>query len=82
MKNSEKPINLHEYLEKYRTPMTVIAYRSGLTFHQVYNIFRGGCPTLKTAISLEKFSDGEMSCESLLPEKMRKDIETNKYTAK
>lgn len=71
----QKGISLSEYRDKYRTPITVIAYRCGLTFHQVYNILRGGCPTLKTAIAIEQYTKGEVTCESLLPPNMMNEIE-------
>jgi hypothetical protein len=77
-KKKVRGLTLKEYREKYRTPVTVIAYRCGLTFHQVYNILRGGCPTLLTAIIIEQYTDGEVTCESLLPPEMMQEIEKRK----
>ena len=79
MKKDKTGLTLIEYRDKYRTPITVVAARCGLTFHQIYNILRGGCPTLKTAISIEKYTKGEITCESLLPEKMANEIDANEY---
>ena len=75
----QEPMTFHEYLELYRTPVPVIAARCGLSFHQLYNIGRGGCPTLKTAIAIERYTEGLVTCEKLLPEKLLKEIEDNPY---
>lgn len=75
MKENIKGITLMDYREKYRTPITVIAFRCGLTFHQVYNILRGGCPTLKTALAIEEYTKGEVTCASLLPKEQWDEIE-------
>ena len=79
MENIKTSLTFEEYREKYRTPIAVIAVRCGLTFHQVYNILRGGCPTLKTSIAIERYTKGEVTCEKLLPPKMLNEIEENKY---
>lgn len=79
MKKNKGKLTLMEYRDKYRTPITVIAFRCGLTFHQVYNILRGGCPTLKTALCIQKYTKSEVDCESLLPEKLAQEMENNLY---
>lgn len=74
MKKKNESLSFLEYRDKYRTPIAVIAARCGLTFHQVYHLFRGGCPTLKTAVTIEKYTDGEVTCEKLLPLEMYEDM--------
>tara|TARA_R110002126_G_scaffold200505_1_gene348101 strand:- start:1216 stop:1458 length:243 start_codon:yes stop_codon:yes gene_type:complete len=75
MKKSKDPISLKEYRDKYGIPLTTLAHRCGISFHKMYNIVRGGCPTLKTAVSIEKYTEGEVTCEKLLPEEMLEEIE-------
>jgi DNA-binding transcriptional regulator YdaS (Cro superfamily) len=75
----KNPLTFKEYLELYRTPIPVIAARCGLTFSQLYNLTRGGCPTLKTAIAIERYTEGLVTCKTLLPPKMLKEIEDNPY---
>lgn len=74
-KKKSEPLNFFEYYEKYRTPFNVLAKNCGVTFNQIYNIYRGGCPTLVTALALEAYTNGEVTCESLLPERYFKKIE-------
>ncbi len=75
----KKSLTLEEYRQKYRTPLTVIAARSGISFNQIYHIVRGGCPKLKAAIALQKYTNGEITCEKLLPIEILKEIEKNQY---
>ena len=72
MKKKKKPLTFHEYYEKYRTPFTVLAANCGVSFHQIYHIYRGGTPTLNTAIAIQEFTEGEVTCKSLLPKKLNK----------
>lgn len=78
MKNNKNPLTFAEYREKYKTPMTVFAARCGLTFFQVYNISRGKCPSLQTAVAIEKYTEGEITCETLLPVEKIEEIEKRK----
>lgn len=73
MENTKKGIRLKEYVDKYGTPVTTLAHRCGLSFPQVYNILRGGTPTLRTALAIEKYTNGEVTCASLLPEEKNKE---------
>ena len=81
MTKKKEPKTFKEYRELYRTPLVVIAARCGLSFNQVYNLVReeAGSPTLKTAIAIERYTNGEVTCEKLLPPKMLKEIEDNPY---
>jgi DNA-binding XRE family transcriptional regulator len=73
-----KPLTFKQYRHKYRTPLTVLAARAGVSFHQLYHIERGGCPSLKTAVALEKYTEGEISCSTLLPKDQHNEIEKKK----
>ena len=70
----EKPLTLIQYKERYGTSFRTIAKRAGLSFSQVYNIKRGVSPTLRTAMSIEKYTRGEVTCQSLLPPEVQKEI--------
>lgn len=83
MKKSTNPLTLTEYKEKYGMPLTLIALRAGLSYHKVYAIILGHIPSLHTAVSLEMCTDGEVTCEKLLPkpvfDKIEKDRNEQKY---
>ena len=78
MKKKKNSITFHEYYEKYRTPFTVFAANCGVSFHQIYHIYRGGVPTLKTAVAIQNFTEGEVTCEKLLPVKKVEDVKNDK----
>ena len=71
---SKKSLTFKEYHEKYRTPISLIAYKCGLSYHQIYRLLGGSIPTLKTAVLIEQYTDGEVSCETMLPENIRNEI--------
>ena len=74
------PVTFQEYHEKYKTPIPVIAARCGLSFAQIYNLLKGGVsPTLKTALAIEMYTEGEVNCETLLPKEKMDEIKNNKY---
>ena len=72
------PLTFKEYHEKHRTPLTVIAARTGLSSYQVYRLMRRDSTSVKVAVTIEKYTKGEVSCEKMLPEKMLKEIEEAK----
>ncbi len=78
MKGDESTLTLKEYLHKHGIPITPFAVRCGLSFHKVYNILRGGTPTLKTSVIIERYTKGVVTCEKLLPEKLLREIEEEK----
>ena len=78
MEKNKNPLTFLEYYEKYRTPHTLFAANCGVSFYNIYNLYRGGCPSLKTAIAIEKYTEGELTCFSLLPKERHQEIEEAK----
>lgn len=75
----ESPLTFKQYIAKYRTPISLISGRCGVSYGKIKNIIRGHCPSLKTALLLEAYTKKEVTCKTLLPAEMLKDVEENKY---
>ncbi len=71
---TDNPVTLRAYIEKKQVTITEFAASCGLGFYQVQYILRGGSPPLKNAIRIERFTNGEVTCKTLLPEKQFKEI--------
>ena len=68
-------MKLVEFIEETGIPIARLADRCGLSFHQVYHIInRGGQPTLKTAIAIQKYTQGKVMPEDLLAESVTAEV--------
>lgn len=78
-----KKLTLKEYCKKHKISVAEIAYRCGMSYHQVYRMYgQHGASTLKNAVMIEKFTEGEVPCELLLPSKMLEKIKEKINTAR
>jgi len=67
-----KPLTFREFYEKYRIPLTKVAEECNLNYHKVYRLLElKHMPTLRTAVLIEKYTKGEVTCEMLLPKSVR-----------
>ncbi len=78
-KDEKPPLTFRQYREKYRTPIQLMADRCGVSYGKINNLLKGHCPTLKTALLVEAYTRKEVTCKTLLPTEMLKDVEANKY---
>ena len=69
--DEKSPFN--KYVAKHgKEDIDAFAKEAGLKYFQVYNIRRGKMPSLLTAVRMELFTKGELSCGDLLTEEKRK----------
>lgn len=71
-------MRLEDYIEETGIPIARLADRCDLSFHQVYHILQGGCPTLRTAIVICGYTKGRVSPKELLPKEVFKELEGEK----
>lgn len=64
-------MTLKEYFEKNRIDPVVFAVQVGIGVTSVYRYLRGGIPHLKTAVKIEKHTNGAVTVDEL----RRKDAE-------
>ena len=55
--------------------ISLIAYECGISYHQVYRLLARGNPTLKTAVLIEKYTEGAVPCEMMLGEDVLNDVD-------
>lgn len=67
-------MKLSEYIEETGIPVTRLASRCELTYHQLYWAIRGRDPTLKTAVAIQKYTNGKVMPEDLLSESSKEEI--------
>ena len=67
-------MKLHEFVEQTGIPLTKMALRCNLSFHQRYHITRGGVPTLRTALSIAQYTKGKVQARDMLSEQMIEEI--------
>lgn len=61
-------MKLTEFLEETGIPISKLASRCDLTYHQLYWAMRGRPPTLKTAVAIQKYTNGRVMPEDFLSE--------------
>ena len=59
-------MRLKEYVQKYGTPITVLARRSNLCVSTLHKILAGTEPGLKSAIAIEDATEGAVTCRDLV----------------
>lgn len=62
------------YLEESELSITRLAKKLGITFNQMYYLLRGGRPTIKTALTIEKFTEGKVKPVDFLSEHEKYEI--------
>lgn len=63
-----------EYIEDTGIPIARFAKRCNLTYPQVRHILKGNAPTLKSALRIEKYTEGKVAPIDLISERLRKEI--------
>jgi predicted transcriptional regulator len=59
-------MRLKEYIEDRGIPLKEFARRTGITYSQAWSAIKGRKVSLKTAIAIEKFTEGKVKPEELL----------------
>ncbi len=59
-------MKLHDYLEKYGTPTSLLARRTGISGSALHMIVNGSIPSLKSALRIEIATRGEVTCEDMI----------------
>jgi len=59
-------MRLREYLQKYGTPVTVLARKANICTSTLHKILAGTEPGLKSAISIEDATGGAVTCRDLV----------------
>ncbi len=58
--------------------LPVISTLTGVGYFPLYHMTQGRMPTLLTAVAVEKFTKGELSCEDLMSPAKKKEYEEMK----
>ena len=61
-----KIMTLKQYLQKYGTPGSVIAKRTGLNYHQVNRLIKLGYTSFEVAAAIEIYTEGQVPCIKML----------------
>lgn len=59
-------MQLEEYLKKENMKIALFARKIGVSYHILYNLFRGGKPRLETAQAIIEGTKGEVTLSDLL----------------
>lgn len=59
-------MKLKDYIEKYGTPISVLARKANMKECTLIKIFRGSEPTLKSAIAIEDATRGEVTIREMV----------------
>ena len=64
-------MNLKEYLRFLKWPATKFSSKSGVDIQTVRNVIMGFDVRLSTALKIEEFTHGEVTCRDLKPTRRR-----------